>query len=62
VTHATKGMVAHQNYRFPGVASDRGGLLIDYDKDNRVKRNRAYEKGKGVGPQGSKPGPRCGNL
>jgi hypothetical protein len=46
ISHATKGMVAHQNFRFPGVSLNRGGLLIDYDKDSRSKRNRAYEKGK----------------
>jgi len=46
IPHATKGMIAHQNFRFHGISLNHGGLLIDYDKDSRAKRNRAYEKGR----------------
>eukprot|EP00041_Stephanoeca_diplocostata_P008523 m.126241 g.126241 ORF g.126241 m.126241 type:complete len:254 (+) comp17364_c0_seq2:255-1016(+) len=46
VADATRAMIAHQNHRFPNTGLHRGGLLIDYDKDSRIKRNRAYEKSK----------------
>ena len=39
-------MIKHQNARLPGVPIEHGGLVIDYDKDSREKRNSAYEKGK----------------
>jgi len=45
---ATQGMIKHQNARLPGVSPEHGGLVIDYDKDSRAKRNSAYEKGKGA--------------
>jgi len=43
---ATQGMIKHQNGRMPGVPLEHGGLVIDYDKDSRQKRNSAYEKSK----------------
>lgn len=44
IADATKSMVKHQNERLPGVGLQRMGLMIDYDKDSRQKRNNAYEK------------------
>jgi hypothetical protein len=41
---ATKAMIAHQNHRLPGVPMTRGGIIIDFDRDARTKRNKAYEK------------------
>ena len=46
IADATKSMVKHQNERLPGVGLHRMGLMIDYDKDSRAKRNFAYEKAK----------------
>lgn len=46
IADATKAMIKHQNQRLPGVKPDWMGLMIDYDKDCRSKRNRAYEAGR----------------
>ena len=38
------------NIRFDGVPRSKGGILIDFDKDSRTKRNKAYEKSRrGIG-------------
>eukprot|EP00039_Didymoeca_costata_P002347 m.59501 g.59501 ORF g.59501 m.59501 type:complete len:245 (-) comp11253_c0_seq3:270-1004(-) len=44
ISFATKGMIKHQNERMPGLPRSHGGLVIDFDRDTRAKRNRAYEK------------------
>eukprot|EP00040_Diaphanoeca_grandis_P004940 m.30675 g.30675 ORF g.30675 m.30675 type:complete len:310 (-) comp16328_c0_seq1:280-1209(-) len=54
VQDATKAMVNHQNQRIGGSSLGRMGLMIDYDKDSRSKRNMAYEKTRGKEPKYAK--------
>jgi len=41
VRTSTDAMRAHQNQKFDGFSCDQG-IMIDYDKDPRNKRNKAY--------------------
>lgn len=45
VRTATSAMQLCQNARFEGFEDVRQGIMIDYDKDARVKRNKAFSSG-----------------
>eukprot|EP00051_Salpingoeca_urceolata_P029939 m.7669 g.7669 ORF g.7669 m.7669 type:complete len:244 (+) comp3013_c0_seq1:181-912(+) len=44
---ATRSMIAHQGHRLPGMHLEHGGFVIDFDRDQRTKRNKAYERQRG---------------
>lgn len=46
VRTATSAMQQCQNARFEGFEDVQQGIMIDYDKDARAKRNKAFSSGK----------------